>query len=109
MQIRRLTAAATLGIAALAAGPALAAGDDGQPKQSVSEYTSDAVVTTKVKAAIVAEPSISALQISVETNEGVVRLGGTVDTPEQSDTATRVARGVEGVRQVENEIKVKAP
>ena len=97
--------AACIGLAA-AAAPFAQAADDRKPKQSVGEYTADAAVTTKVKAAIVAESSLSALDISVETNNGVVTLTGTVPTAAQSDQATRVARGVEGVKQVKNDIKV---
>ena len=109
MYTRTLTAAALAAAAATFAplGHAQDTGD--KPKQSVGEYASDAMITTKVKAAIVAEPAISALEIAVETNDGIVRLSGTVDTAAQSDAATRVARGVDGVKQVTNEIKVRAP
>jgi len=110
MKIRTLLAAATLGAAALAQ-MSLAAGagtEPGQPKQSVGEYASDALITTKVKAAFVAEKDLSALEIAVETRDGVVRLSGEVDTAGQSEAATRVARGIEGVKDVENLIKVRA-
>jgi hyperosmotically inducible protein len=108
MKARQLIAAATLGIGSLAMATAYAADTDGKPKQSVGEYTSDAVVTTKVKAAIVAEKSLSALDIAVVTNNGVTTLSGTVGSAAQSDDATRVTRGVEGVKQVKNELKVDA-
>jgi len=98
--------AACVGLAA-AAAPFAQAADDRKPKQSVGEYTSDAVVTTKVKAAIVGESSLSTFDIAVETNDGVVTLTGAVPTAAQSEQATRVARGVEGVKQVKNEIKVE--
>jgi len=109
MHLRRLMAAGAMGAATVLACAAHAAEDDGKPKQSVSEYTADAAITAKVKAAIVKEPSISALQIAVETNQGVVQLSGTVDTAAQSEAATRVTREVEGVTQVKNDLKVKAP
>ena len=91
----------TFGAAAFAANTAPA-----EQKQSVGEYASDAVVTTKVKAALVAEKELSALDVAVETNNGVVTLSGTVATDMQADAAARVARGVEGVKQVENMVKV---
>lgn len=108
MKARQLIAAVTLGVGSVAMATAYAADADNKPKQSVGEYTSDAVVTTKVKAAIVAEKSLSALDIAVETNNGVTTLTGTVGSAAQSDDATRVTRGVEGVKQVKNELKVDA-
>jgi len=109
VNIRTLLAAGTLGAAAVVQ-MSVAAGTDpetGQPKQSVGEYASDALITTKVKAAFVAEKGLSPLNIAVETQDGVVRLSGEVDTAEQSEQATRVARGIDGVKDVENLIKVK--
>ncbi|MFC4277632.1 BON domain-containing protein [Achromobacter aloeverae] len=105
MQARKLIAAATLGLGAAVTSIAYAA-DDGKPKQSVGEYTSDAVVTTKVKSEIVGSPALSALDIAVETNNGVVTLTGSVASAAQSDEATRVTRGVKGVTQVKNNLKV---
>ncbi|OZI61625.1 BON domain-containing protein [Bordetella genomosp. 11] len=107
MRTRQLIIGAILGLSA--ALPAAHAADntaDGKPKQSVGEYASDTVVTTKVKAAIVADKSLSALDIAVETNNGVVTLTGTVASAAQSDAATHAARGVEGVKQVKNNLKV---
>ncbi|ARP85927.1 BON domain-containing protein [Bordetella genomosp. 9] len=109
MRTRHIIAAAVLGLNAAALPFAHAADNtDGKSKQSVGEYASDAVITTKVKAAIVADKSLSALDVAVETNNGVVTLTGTVPSAAQSDTATHVARGVEGVKQVKNELKVDA-
>ncbi|ANN67967.1 BON domain-containing protein [Bordetella bronchialis] len=111
MRTRQILIAALLGLGT-AALPAAHAADNadtsGKQKQSVGEYASDTVVTTKVKAAIVADKSLSALDIAVETNNGVVTLTGTVASAAQSDTATHVARGVEGVKQVRNNLKVDA-
>jgi hyperosmotically inducible protein len=111
MHTRQIIIAAVIGMSTAVASVAYAADNDtgsGKPKQSVGEYTSDAVITTKVKAAIVAEKSLSALDIAVETNNGVVTLTGTVATAAQSDNATHVARGIEGVKQVKNNLKVDA-
>ncbi|CAM3779061.1 Phospholipid-binding protein [Bordetella sputigena] len=111
MRTRQIIVAAVLGLSTAALPSAYAADNansDGKPKQSVGEYASDTVVTTKVKAAIVADKSLSALDIAVETNNGVVTLTGTVATAAQSDQATHVARGVEGVKQVKNNLKVDA-
>ncbi len=105
MQTRKLIVAAALGLGAVVTSAGYAA-DEGKPKQSVGEYTSDAVVTTKVKAAIVGDSALSALDIAVVTNNGVVTLTGAVATAAQSDEATRLTRTVSGVTQVKNELKV---
>lgn len=88
------------------------AADHNAQKQSAGEYASDAVITTKVKGAFVADSALSALDIAVETNNGTVTLTGTVGTEAEVEQAARVARDVEGVKQVQNDIKVdpsKAP
>ena len=67
----------------------------------------DSVITGKVKAALVADPTTKAHQISVETFKGVVQLGGFVDTSEAKMRATQVAETVEGVKDVKNELALR--
>ncbi|BBE50708.1 Osmotically-inducible protein Y [Ferriphaselus amnicola] len=68
---------------------------------------SDAEITTKVKAAIFAEPGLKTLQISVDTVKGVVTLSGTVDSDKNSDQAKSLAEAVSGVKDVNNHLVVK--
>ena len=67
----------------------------------------DAEITTKVKAAIFAEPSLKTLQISVDTIKGVVTLSGSVDSLPNSDRAKALAGAVAGVKEVENRLVIK--
>ena len=67
----------------------------------------DAAITTKVKAAIFAEPNLKSLQISVDTVGGVVTLTGSVNSSADSDRAKAVAAGVEGVKNVDNRLALK--
>jgi len=67
----------------------------------------DAEITTKVKAAIFAEPGLKTLQISVDTVNGVVTLTGSVDSQANSDTAKALAGAVAGVLRVENQLALK--
>lgn len=67
----------------------------------------DAEITTKVKAAIFAEPGLKTLQISVDTVNGVVTLTGSVDSQANSDTAKALAGAVAGVHRVENQLALK--
>ncbi|HCE08232.1 MAG TPA: hypothetical protein DIT28_00230 [Oxalobacteraceae bacterium] len=67
----------------------------------------DAVITTKVKAAMVNEPSLKASDVKVETNKGTVRLSGFVGSKSEADKAAEIARSVKGVNDVKNDISVK--
>jgi osmotically-inducible protein OsmY len=68
----------------------------------------DTGITTKVKAAILAESGLKTLQISVETINGVVTLTGSVDKESQSDTAKSLAAAVEGVSAVDNRLVARS-
>jgi hyperosmotically inducible protein len=76
-------------------------------QSAVGEYMDDAMITTKVKAALAKDPAASALAISVETTKGTVQLSGAVDSAEEKMKAESIARSVEGVRGVENKLTVK--
>lgn len=76
-------------------------------RESTGEYIDDAAVTTKVKAALVKDPLVSALDVKVETFKGTVQLSGFVDTAEQKARAEQIAAGVGGVAGVRNNIALK--
>jgi hyperosmotically inducible periplasmic protein len=74
---------------------------------SLGTALDDTVVTTRVKSALVANPVTKARQINVATANGVVLLSGFVDSPNEKTTASEVARRIEGVRDVRNELETK--
>ncbi|MDB5777274.1 MAG: transporter [Herbaspirillum sp.] len=76
-------------------------------RNSPGGYIDDTVITTKVKAAFVKDPDLKATEIKVETFKGTVQLSGFVDTQEAAARAGSVARGVEGVKDVKNDIRLK--
>ena len=76
-------------------------------RESTGEYLDDSVITTKVKTAIFNEPSLKVNQISVETNKNVVQLSGSVDSTASMNKAVAIARSVEGVSSVKNDMRVK--
>ncbi len=80
----------------------LAAKEDNQKR-----ILRDAVITARVKAALLAEKGIPSLSISVDTYEGKVELAGYVGSPDLVSKAGRVTAGVTGVRTVDNNIAVK--
>ncbi len=74
---------------------------------SAGDYIDDTVITTKVKAAIFEEPTLKTLQINVKTFQGEVQLSGFVDSPQSVAKAGEVARAVEGVVKVSNDLIVR--
>ncbi len=78
-----------------------------QKHESTGQYIDDSVITTKVKAAILDEPSLKVFQISVKTYQGVVQLSGFVDSAQSAKKAGEVAGRVEGVKEVKNDLVVK--
>jgi len=66
----------------------------------------DTEITTKIKAAIFAEPGLKTLQISVDTINGMVTLSGSVNSKENSDNAKALAGAVSGVKGVENHLVI---
>jgi osmotically-inducible protein OsmY len=65
------------------------------------------VITTKVKAAILKDPSLKVAEINVETFKGVVQLSGFVKSRADINQAVAVARGIRGVTSVKNDIRLK--
>jgi hyperosmotically inducible protein len=74
--------------------------------ESTGEYVDDAVITTKVKAAILDQPSLKSSEISVETYKGTVYLRGVVASQATINEAVGVARSVDGVTSVKNDMRV---
>src|SRR5690606_26838002 len=69
--------------------------------QDSDQPIDDTWITTKVKSSLLAEPDVSGLEINVDTLNGVVTLRGQVETQAQVDAATRIARDIEGVANVD--------
>jgi hyperosmotically inducible protein len=76
-------------------------------KESTQEYVDDAVITSKVKAAVLGEASLKSAEINVETYKGIVQLSGFVRSRTDINKAVQVARGVKGVASVKNDMVVK--
>jgi osmotically-inducible protein OsmY len=76
-------------------------------KEGTGEYVDDAVITTKVKAAIFNAPTLKSAEINVETFKGVVQLSGFVNSQADINKAAEVARSVKGVTSVKNDMRVK--
>lgn len=78
------------------------------PATTVGTRVDDTVLTSRVKAALLADPDIKSLDISVATMQGEIQLTGTVDNQGQIDQAGKVARGAEGAGSVKNDLRIKS-
>jgi len=74
---------------------------------TVGTKVDDAVITSSVKTALLAEPGIKSFDISVLTFKGEVQLTGFVNNQAQIDQAARIARSTEGATGVKNELRIK--
>jgi hypothetical protein len=70
-------------------------------------FVDDATITSKVKTAFATDKTVSAMQVSVDTNNGNVRLSGFVDSDTEKRRAEEIARSVNGVKSVTNALTVQ--
>jgi osmotically-inducible protein OsmY len=75
--------------------------------EGTGEYVDNSVITSKIKSQLAADDFLKSFEISVETYKGVVQLSGFVDSQKAVDKAGQIARGVEGVKSVKNNLRVK--
>jgi len=75
--------------------------------QKTGAYLSDTEITTAVKSKLLADKAVSSLKISVETDNGVVTLTGTVDTAAERTHAANVARHTHGVKRVVDKLTIE--
>ena len=73
----------------------------------VRTLVDDAIMTTKIKAAMLADPGVKATEVGVETNSGEVTLSGSVDNPPAMAQAEKIAKNVTGVKSVVNNLMLK--
>lgn len=74
---------------------------------TVGNAVDDGIITTKVKSALLADPSVKSFDIAVVTRKGEVQLSGFVDNQAQIDLAVTLATKVEGVARIDNELSIK--
>jgi len=103
MQIKTTLVAAMMAVAMLTtAGCAVSRG-----QETVGAYVDDAGITTLIKARMAESKLVSATSISVETLNGVVMLSGFAKSANEKSEAEKIARGVNNVKSVKNEIAIR--
>lgn len=102
-----LSATVVIGLA-LAATPAWvgAADEKKSTTESMKTNVSDSWITAKTKIALFADSRAPGTSVNVETTKGMVSLRGKVATDAERKAAEEIARGIEGVQAVRNELQV---
>lgn len=77
--------------------------------RTAGETVDDATVTSRVKANLLQDEALRALQIDVDTYRGVVQLNGFVNTDEDARRAAEIAMETPGVASVQNNLQVPPP
>ena len=76
-------------------------------QETVGAYIDDATITTQIKSRMIENKSVDAASIKVETLNGTVMLSGFAKNATEKATAETIARDVNGVKSVRNEITVR--
>ena len=75
--------------------------------ESTGEFLDSSLITTKIKAKLIDDAITSGYSIKVDTYKGQVQLSGFVNNNQEKIRATELARAVEGVKEVRNDLIVK--
>ena len=103
MNLRTPLAAAVTAVALLStAGCAVTRG-----QETVGAYIDDATITTQIKSRFVENKVVDAGSIQVETLKGTVMLSGFAKSAAEKATAETIARNVNGVKSVKNELSIR--
>jgi len=103
MFVRHTLAAVVSAVALLSATGCAVTRD----QSSVGQYVDDSAITTAVKAKFVGNKEVDASSISVETLNGTVQLSGFAKSASEKSTAESIARNVNGVKSVKNDILIR--
>ena len=76
-------------------------------QEGTGEYIDDSVITTKIKSQLAADDFLKSFQVGVESRKGIVQLSGFVNSQDAVNKAGQIARGVDGVKSVRNDLIVK--
>jgi hyperosmotically inducible periplasmic protein len=114
MKLRRIDTAIALLISMLAIPPLQAAdkraalsGPAERAGQTTGQYIDDAALTTKVKVVLLSDNLLSAFEVKVNTERGIVTLSGEVDKPETIQRAIKLTSAIPGVKAINTHLMVK--
>jgi len=79
------------------------------PEQSIGDAIDDSSITAQIKSALLLHRSTGVLRTHVETNNGVVTLGGEARNAAEKDLVTHLVEDINGVKSVVNNMSIKLP
>lgn len=79
----------------------------GSDPSTANKFVDDAWITAKVKTLLLKDEGVRGLDVKVQTHKGMVLLSGWVSDASQIPRAAEIARGVEGVKGVGNDLRIK--
>lgn len=74
--------------------------------ESTGEFFDSSLITAKIKTKLIDDPVTSSFRIKVVTSKGIVQLSGYVNTEEEKKRAELIAYSIDGVKKVENGLKI---
>jgi hyperosmotically inducible protein len=75
--------------------------------ESTGEYLDDAMISAKVRTAILTDSRLRSMDITVTTFKGAVQLSGFVDSSQVAARAVQIVRTIKGVKLVNNSLVIK--
>jgi hyperosmotically inducible periplasmic protein len=78
-------------------------------QSTAGQYVDDVAITSKVKAELLESKRVDGLDVNVDSKNGRVTLRGYASSAAESQTAASIARDVEGVKSVDNQLEIKKP
>lgn len=97
----------SLPVAGLAAETSPGPASPDKQRSSAKTVVNDSMITAKIKAAMAKDKEVSALKIKVDTDDkGMVTLSGKAKSQAEADKAVALARSVDGVVSVQNNIQI---
>jgi hyperosmotically inducible protein len=91
----------------VSAGMALSGCSVFRGQSTPGEYVDDVAITSKVKASLLDDDRVEGLDVNVDSTNGKVRLTGWADSEAEKRRVADLARKVDGVKSVDNQIQVK--
>ena len=107
MKSLAIAAAVVLALAGCASNEPSSSSSGTSSSASVGQQTRDAMLTARVKTALAADTGLNAFKIDVDSAGTTVTLKGAVDNADLKRRAEDVARKVDGVATVKNELRIK--
>ena len=76
-------------------------------QQTAGAYVDDSVITASVKTGMLEDDRVAGTSITVETLNGTVMLSGFAKSEAERTAAESIAKNVDGVKVVKNEIAIR--